>query len=76
MVKGDGNNLRPQINSTRAETVQIMYNLLFKLRRYLKILAYKSNTMYLVKRHMVFVIVTGEYICKIVKFKMKVGHRK
>ena len=30
MVKGDGNNLRPQTNSTRAETAQIMYNLLFK----------------------------------------------
>ena len=30
IVKGDGTNLRPKTNSTRAETAQVLYNLLLK----------------------------------------------
>lgn len=30
IVKGDGTNLRPKATSTRAETAQVLYNLLFK----------------------------------------------
>ena len=30
IIKGDGENIRPKSNSTRAETAQVIYNLLFK----------------------------------------------